>query len=128
MSPLTKTFVVLLVILSMLLSAATIVFVNANVARNTDLQSTRERLAQSEQRLAQLTNESAAAREILEDNLQNQAQQNEQLKQQINNINAQLVDRATQLGQAQSQIAMMSADVTRLTEGLQASERATATR
>ena len=123
MSPLTKTFVVLLVILAMLLSAATIVFVNANVARNTELQSTKERLAASEQRNAQLGNESAAAQRILEDNLQNQAQQNEQLKQQINNINAQLVDRATQLGQAQSQIAMMSADVTRLTEGLQASER-----
>ena len=123
MSPLTKTFVVLLVILSMLLSAATIVFVNANVARNTELQSAKERLAAAEQRNAQLGNESAAAQRILEDNLQNQAQQNEQLKQQINNINAQLVDRATQLGQAQSQIAMMSADVTRLTEGLQASER-----
>jgi hypothetical protein len=123
LSPLTKTFVVLLVILSMLLSAATIVFVNANVARNTELQSAKERLAAAEQRNAQLGNESAAAQRILEDNLQNQAQQNEQLKQQINNINAQLVDRATQLGQAQSQIAMMSADVTRLTEGLQASER-----
>jgi len=123
LSPLTKTFVVLLVILSMLLSAATIVFVNANVARNTELQSTRERLAQTEQRLAQASSESEAAQRILQDNLQNQAQQNEQLKQQINNINAQLIDRATQLGQAQSQIAMMSADVTRLTEGLQASER-----
>ena len=86
MSPLTKTFVVLLVILSILLSAATIVFVNANVARNTELQSAKERLAAAEQRNAQLGNESAAAQRILEDNLQNQAQQNEQLKQQINNI------------------------------------------
>ena len=123
MSPLTKTFVVLLVILSMLLSAATVVFVNANVARRDALAETLATRDRELQRANDARSEADAARQIAADNLNNAMQQNEQLKQQINNVNAQLIDRATQLGQAQSQIAMMSADLTRLTEGLQASEQ-----
>jgi uncharacterized phage infection (PIP) family protein YhgE len=123
LSPLTKTFVVLLVILSMLLSAATVVFVNANVARRDALAEANARLQSEVQRANDARSEMDAARQIATDNLTNAMQQNEQLKQQINNVNAQLIDRATQLGQAQSQIAMMSADTTRLAEGLQASEK-----
>src|SRR5687768_6448347 len=107
----------------MLLSAATVVFVNANVARNEQLASTLEARNRELQRANDARSEADAARQIATDNLTNAMQQNEQLKQQINNVNAQLIDRATQLGQAQSQIAMMSADMTRLTEGLQASEK-----
>ncbi len=123
MSPLTKVFVVLLVILSMLLSAATVVLVNARDEKRQSLEAARNQLTQEVTRATNLRNEADAARQIAVDNLTNAMQQNEQLKQQLNNLNAQLIDRATQLGQAQSQIAMMSADITRLTEGLQASEK-----
>jgi hypothetical protein len=122
LSPLTKVFVVLLVILSMLLSAATIVFVNARDADRDAQRRLAEQNAQQMRRAQQQESEAQAARQISEDNLRNAMQQNEQLKQQLNNLQAQLVDRATQLGQAQSELAMRAADITRLTEALKASQ------
>jgi uncharacterized protein (DUF3084 family) len=123
LSALTKVFVVLLVILSMLLSAATVVFVNSDNAQRTTLSATNARLNQELKRATEARSEMEAARQIALDNLSNAMQQNEQLKQQMNNQQVQLIDRATQLGQAQSQLAMLSADITRLSEGLHASER-----
>lgn len=122
MSPLTKVFVVLLVILSMLLSAAIVVYVNAEDVKRTTLSTARDLLNQELKRANDARSEMEAARQISEDNLKNAQQQIESLKQQNNNLQAQLIDRATQLGQAQSQLAMQSADITRLTEALRASE------
>ncbi len=122
MSPLTKVFVVLLVILSMLLSAAIVVYVNAEDAKRNTLAATVNQLNQELKRATDARSEMEALRQISEDNLKNAQQQIESLKQQNNNSQAQLIDRATQLGQAQSQLAMQSADITRLTEGLKASE------
>jgi hypothetical protein len=127
LSPLTKVFVVLLVILSMLLSAATVVYVNAEDAKRNALTTAVEQRTQELKRANDARAEMESLRQISEDNLKNAQQQNEQLKQQNNNLQGQMIDKATQLGQAQSQLAMQSADITRLTEALKASENTKST-
>jgi uncharacterized phage infection (PIP) family protein YhgE len=91
------------------------------------LAATVQQLNQELKRASDARSEMEAARQISEDNLKNAQQQIESLKQQNNNLQAQLIDRATQLGQAQSQLAMQSADITRLTEALKSSENTKAT-
>lgn len=122
MSPLTKVFVVLLVVLSMLLTAATVAYVNLDNEKRTTAEalatSLKTELAAKERARA----DADAIRSVAEENLQTAQNQIEQMRQALNNLQAQLVDRATNLGQAQSQLAMQSADMTRLTEALKASE------
>jgi hypothetical protein len=122
LSPLTKVFVVLLVILAMLLSAATIAFVNADDAARVAATTAKDRLAQQLAAAEAARAELEAARQIDRDNLAASQQQLEQARQNNNNLQSQLVNSATQLAQAQSQIAMASADITRLTEGLKAAQ------
>jgi hypothetical protein len=121
-SPLTKVFVVLLVVLSMLLAAGTVVFVNARDAQLKTLQDTEVRLKTELANAQSARSEADALRAGAAEQLQSAQNQIEQMRQAANNLQGQLVNSATQLGQAQSQLAMQSADMTRLTEALKASE------
>jgi hypothetical protein len=111
----------------MLLTAATVTFVNFENQERVTLREQNTRLKSEQARAESLRTEADAARAVAEQNLASAQNQIEQMRQALNTLQAQLVDRATQLGQAQSQLAMQSADMTRLTEALKASEGTKAT-
>lgn len=122
MSPLTKLFVVLLVVLSMLLSAATVVFVNTVTDYKASLEKANQQnasqLAQAESRQAAAEAARLQAMES-EKNAQNTINQ---MRQAANQTQQLIADRDAQLGDLRSKMAMLTADIARMTEALKASE------
>lgn len=122
MSPLTRLFVVLLVLLSLALTAGTIVFVN----QVDDFQRTNtvlnQQLTSAKTEISRLGTEVGAAQAREQETSRQLNTQLEQAKQQMNGLQQQLVDKDTQLGQAKSTAAIQAADLTRLAEALKASE------
>jgi hypothetical protein len=122
LSPLTKVFVLLLVVLSLLLTAATVTFVNTldnqrKIADQARLK-TENAMAKAESDAA-----TAAALAAQAQDAERIAQNTiDQLKQQANTFQKDIADRDVQLAQAKSQVAIQSADVTRLSEALKSSE------
>ena len=122
MSPLTKLFVGLLVVLSLLLTAATVTFVNT-------LENQRELATKTKQTLENQKAEAESLRSQAE-SAASQAQeaerlaqaQVEQLRQQSNSAQQLIADRDVKLAEAGSRLAIQAADVTRLSEALKASE------
>ena len=122
MSPLTKLFVGLLVVLSLLLTASTVTFV-------TTLDNQRQRAQQAEQQATNQVAEAQSAKALAEANAA-QAQdaerlaqgQVEQLKQQANSSQQLIAERDVKLADANAQRAIQAADITRLSEALKASE------
>ncbi|HEX3355515.1 MAG TPA: hypothetical protein VHS31_00940 [Tepidisphaeraceae bacterium] len=126
MSPLTKLFVALLVILSLLLTASTVTFVstldNQREKAKVTLQSAENQKAEADAAAAQAQAAQAQAQDA-----QRMAQaQVEQLKQQANSSQQLINDRDVKLAEAGSHLAIQAADVTRLSEALKASEDAKA--
>jgi DNA polymerase III alpha subunit (gram-positive type) len=122
LSPLTKLFVGLLVVLSLLLTAGIVTFVNTvenqqQKASQAKLQYENQ-LAASQATQAQLQATATQAQDA-ERLAQNQI---EQLKQQSNTSQKEIADLGVQLAQAKSDLAIRSADTTRLAEALKASE------
>jgi archaellum component FlaC len=122
LSPLSKTFVVLLVLLSLLLTAATVVFVN-----QVDNYRGAAKLADEKLKAAERTRDAAvadagAARATAEAATNKLAGQVEQAKQQMNEVQRAQVEKDVQLGQAKSSLAVQAADLTRMAEALKASE------
>lgn len=122
MSPLTKLFVVLLVVLSLLLTSATVVFVNQVDDYRKDAELAQQQLNAARVENARVRNEAEAAKAVAQESVRQAMTQLEQAKQQMNTLQQQLIDRDTQLGQAKSQAAIQAADLTRLAEALKASE------
>jgi hypothetical protein len=122
LSPLTKTFVVLLVALSLLLTAATVVFVNqVDDYRGTAKLKEELLLAANKARDAAVA-EAGAARASAEAATNKLNAQVEQAKQQMNQIQQAQIQKDVELGQAKSTLAIQAADVTKLGEALKASE------
>jgi hypothetical protein len=122
LSPLTKLFVGLLVVLSLLLTAATVTFVNTLENQREKAQQVQQRLqnqmAEAESLRAQAQSEAAQAQDA-ERLAQGQV---EQLRQQANSAQQLIADRDVKLAEAGSRLAIQAADVTRLSEALKASE------
>jgi len=120
LSPLTKLFVGLLVVLSLLLTAATVTFVNTIDNQREKAAQARQALenqvAASQQEQAKLQAAMTQAQDA-ERFAQNQV---EQLKQQANQSQKDIADLGVQLARANSDLAIRSADTTRLAEALKA--------
>lgn len=122
MSPLTKLFVVLLVVLSLLLTAATVTFVNQVDNFRQDAELANQQLSAARQRNESLKAESEASVARAQEQGRLATTQLEQAKLRMNEIQQQAIEKDTQLGQARSQLAIQAADLTRLAEALKASE------
>lgn len=125
MSPLTKLFVVMLVVLSLLLTAATVVYVNKEDVIKQSLVSLEGRLKSTEARAAD-------AEQQLQTAQQNLLAAQQQANEQAGRANSQLIaaqqsvaDLNVQLAKSASQAATQQLDISRLTEALNASQAAT---
>ncbi len=122
MSPLTKIFVILLVIFSLLLTAGTVVFVNTQTATNASLAAAKQ-AAEAQQGIAarataDLSSEKAAS-QVAQNALLAQI---ETMKNNQNRTQQEIADRDVKLAAAAADKAMMSANIATLTDALKASE------
>ncbi|MDW8263112.1 MAG: hypothetical protein RMJ35_11350 [Phycisphaerales bacterium] len=122
MSLLTKIFVVLLVILSIVSSAAFVTYVNTVELTKSSIKNLEAQLAAANSKAASFEAELAVARQAVRDNFQTATQQIEQMKQARDAANKMLADRDAELAKANAQLALQSADLNRLTEALKSSE------
>lgn len=122
MSPLTKLFVVLLVVLSLLLSAALVVFSMAIPDYRAANATLKAQLDAATNKASNLENELVAVRESSRANLDQSRAQMEELKRSFNSIQQEIGKVNVDKAEIASTLAMRSADVTRLTEALKASE------
>jgi hypothetical protein len=122
LSPLTKLFVILLVVLSLLLTAATVVFVSQVEDYKKSADNNKQLLDAARAKAEAVQNESEAAQATAAETVRQASAQIEQSKQQMNALQQQVIAGDAQLGQAKSQAAIQSADLTRLAEALKASE------
>ncbi len=122
MSPLTKLFVAMLIVLSLLTTAATVVYVNKEDVQKTTLKNTETELNGARAAAQAARDELTAAQQ----NLTNvQAAANQAAQQATTDINArqqQISQLQVELAKAQSQQATQQLDVSRLTEALNASQ------
>jgi chromosome segregation ATPase len=122
LSTLTKVFVVLLVVLSIILTSATVVFVNR-------VDNAADTISALRQHNAEVENAKNTAVAAAEASTANFTQARQQMQAQLNaasqatlTAQQQLADRDVTLAQLRGQLAMQQADIARLTEGLKASE------
>jgi peptidoglycan hydrolase CwlO-like protein len=117
---------VLLVILSLLLSAATVTFVNAIGNQRKALQLSLDTALAEKARADKLAADKDSDAARVTENYRLATQQIETMKQQSNQTSQLIADRDAKLQDANTKLAMLSADVTRLGEALKASEDAKA--
>jgi len=120
LSTLTKIFIVLLVVLSLVLAAATVTFVttigNQRAAADASLQEQKNQTAQ-----ANRAREAAdSARAAAETARQAQVQQIETLSQQPRQVQQVINDRDVKNAELQNRLAIASADITRLSDSVKA--------
>jgi hypothetical protein len=115
-------FVILLVVLSLLLTAATVVFVSQVEDYKKFADDNKQALTAATSKAEALRNEADAAQANAAESIRQATAQIEQSKQQMNALQQQVIDRDAALGQAKTQNAIQSADLTRLSEALKASE------
>ena len=125
MSPLTKIFVVLLVVLSLLQTAAVVVYVNKEDLARQEAVQTRERLSARENELSQARETMTAAQQTLTQVQQEANQRSANAAKDITAAQQQAADLSVQLAKAASQNAAQQLDIGRLTEGLKASQDTT---
>lgn len=125
MSPLTKLFVVLLVVLSLLTTAATVVYVNKEDVQKTTLANVQAQLNGAQAAAQAARDELTAAQQNLQ-NVQAQANQSAQAATtDINNRQQEISKLQVELAKGQSQQATQQLDISRLTEALNASQAST---
>lgn len=122
MSPLTKLFVVLLVVLSLLMTSSVVVFVNRVEDYHASAQQAKEELAAAQRKAEQETQEVNAQRDQAERNDAAATARLDAMNQTMNQAQQQLADKSAQLAESARQLALQSLDVNRLTEALRASE------
>jgi hypothetical protein len=115
-------FVVLLVVLSLLLTAGVVVFVNqVDDFKTTASQAIAARDAERAKAEA-LRNEAEAARAGAQESVRQMSQRVEQATQQMNQMQQDAIKKDADLAKSASQLAIQAADLTRLAEALKASE------
>jgi len=122
LSPLTKVFVVLLVLLSLVFSAAVITFVNAQQNTYKANQVAIQQLSAEKGRADKLAADALAEAQASKDNYRLAVQQMEVMKQQANQTSQQVADMGAKLQEANTKLAMLQATVTSQGEALKASE------
>lgn len=122
MSPLTKLFVVLQVVFSLLISSAAVVYVNTHENLNAQLTTAKQQLqdAQVEKQNAQTA--AAAQRELAQEASRNAQTQIEQSRQASNQIQQRMNEQALKNAELTATLALQSADLTRVTEALKAAQ------
>ncbi|HYO09203.1 MAG TPA: hypothetical protein VER17_09540 [Tepidisphaeraceae bacterium] len=123
MSPLTKLFVVLNVVLSLLVTAAAVVYVNKESIQTKALEDTRAQLTAKEQQVATATEQLTAAQQnatALQQEANNQART---AAAALTTSQQQIADLNVQLAKASSQAAAQQLDISRLTEALNTSQQ-----
>ncbi|MBC8105466.1 MAG: hypothetical protein H7Z14_02655 [Anaerolineae bacterium] len=124
MSPLTKLFVVLLVILSLVTTAATVVFVNKvdNLSGLLTASQTKVAAANTEVQNAQAA--AAAQRDLAQETVRRTQAELEQGRQGANQLQQRNNEVSSQLAATTSQLTLQSADLTRVAEALKAAQDA----
>jgi hypothetical protein len=122
LSPLTKLFVILLVLLSMLLSAATVVFVNTTENFKSSLDLTSRQLDAAKVNANRAQADVDAQRQQTQDAERRAQEATNTMRQTANQSQQLIADKDKQLADLSSKMAMQSADLTRVTEALSASE------
>lgn len=122
MSPLTKLFVVLLVVCSMLLTAGTVVFVSQVENHKAAADAAKQKLADEQAASARAVNEAQQARQLAEDARTAAMAQAQTAQTALAGAQAMIAERDAQVAKLSTQLALQSADLNRLTEALKASE------
>jgi hypothetical protein len=122
LSPLTKLFVTLHVIVSLLLTAGTIVFVNQVNDYKKLVDDTKQQLNAANARATSANDLAQAAKATAEESVRQITQQHEQAKQDANRLQQQVADRDRALAGVQTQLALLQVDNTNLTGALRGSE------
>jgi hypothetical protein len=122
LSPLTKLFVVLLVVLSLLMTASVVVFVNRVEDYRATATTRQEELAAAKRESEQQMNEVNAQRAQAERNENAATARLAAMNQTLLQAQQQLADKSAQVAEQARQLALQSLDVNRLTEALRASE------
>ena len=125
MSPLTKLFVGLLIVLSLLTTAATVVYVNKEDVQKSTLANTQAQLQSAQAAAEAARAELTAAQQNLTAVQQAANQAAQQATTDINARQQQISQLQVDLAKAQSQQATQQLDVSRLTEALNASQAST---
>ena len=125
MSPLTKLFVVLQVILSIALTAGIVVYVSREDVQLQQKNALANQLAQAQSERDAASASASAARENANAIQLQSAQQVDQMSRQLTAAQQQIADLNVQLAQARANGATQELQITRLTEGLNASQRTT---
>ena len=126
MSPLTKLFVVLQVILSIALTAAVIVYVSKEDVQLNTLKQTEQKLNSAQTELAAAQSAQTAAQQNLTAVQQQASQQLTAANGAVTAAQQQIADLNVQLAKASATNAQQALDISRLTEGLKASQDTTA--
>lgn len=122
MSPLTKLFVVLHVVLSLMLTAGLIVFVQRTENFNATLKTQTSSLNVERARTAAAESDAQAARDNAAKSVEAANAQISQMQTDLAKARTDIADRDNRLAQAASAAALAAADSSRLTEALKASE------
>ena len=125
MSPLTKLFVSMLIVLSLLMTAATVVYVNKEDVQKTALANAQAQLASAQAAAGEARDQLTSAQQNLtkvQDSANTAAQT---ATTDHNNQQQQISQLQVELAKAQSQQATQQLDISRLTEALNASQAST---
>jgi hypothetical protein len=121
-SPLTKVFVVLHVVLSLLLTAGLIVFVNRTENFNTTNKAQTAKIAAAENKATAALADAQAARDAADKTTAQSSAQVTQLQSQLADSRQKVADRDALLAQAASAQALSAAENSKLAEAMKASE------
>jgi hypothetical protein len=120
-------FVIMLVVLSLLLSAGTVVFVNQVANANANLKIAQDTLANREEAVKRLTAEVETAHADARTQVDAAERRVASMQQELNAANQNLVTAATELAQAKNQAQIQSVSVTTLTGALQGAQNTIST-
>jgi hypothetical protein len=121
-SPLTKLFVVLLVILSIAFVSGTIVALNQVDANKLAVDTLSQQLRDANTKVGTLTEAVEAQRQIALATATQASSQKDAMQQAANALQMQINDAKAQVADVSSKMAIQSSDLTRLTEALKSSE------
>ena len=124
MSPLTKLFVVLLVILSLVTTAATVVFGNKVDNFSTQLASAKLQNSALTTEVQNAQAAAAAQRDLAQETVRRTQGELEQARQAANQAQQRINELSAQLADATSRLTLQSADLTRVAEALKAAQDA----
>jgi hypothetical protein len=121
-SPLTKIFVVLHVVLSLLLTAGLVVFVNRTEQFSASLKTAQSASAAADARAQAVQNDAAASRETADAAVAAVNTRIREIQEQLTAAQGTIAERDAEVAKGSSAAALAAADTTRLTEALSASE------